>query len=268
MEDAMKYCMVFFLGALFTGCRPEEPGFKLGRVIDLSYAYDSTTIYWPTEKGFEFRKGFEGVTPAGFFYTANSFCTPEHGGTHIDAPIHFAQGRNSVDAISLEQLIAPGIVIDVSARCEKDRDYQILVEDFHEWEMKHGKIPEGCIVLLRTGFGKFWPDRVLYMGTNERGQDAVAKLHFPGLHPEAAKWLLQNRTINAVGLDTPSIDFGQSSRFESHVALFDKNIPAFENVANLDQLPAKGFTVVALPMKVKGGSGGPLRIVAILQEGH
>ncbi len=260
----MRTVLVLLVIGTLLGCAADDEQFKVGVVVDLSYAYDSTTIYWPTEKGFEFKKGFEGVTPAGFFYTANSFCSPEHGGTHIDAPIHFFEGRNTVDAIPLEQLIAPGIVIDVSAKCENDRDYQVLVEDFHNWEMKHGKIPEGSIVLLRTGFGKFWPDRVQYMGTNERGQEAVAKLHFPGLHPDAAKWLVENRMINAIGLDTPSIDFGQSSRFESHVTLFEKNIPAFENVANLDRLPDNGFTIIALPMKIKGGSGGPLRMVAIL----
>ena len=103
------------------------------------------------------------------------------------------------------------------------------------------------------------------MGTDERGPAAVAKLHFPGLHPDAARWLVANRQINAIGLDTPSIDYGQSTLFESHRILFEKNIPAFENVANLDQLPVKGFTVIALPMKIKGGSGGPVRIIAMLQ---
>ncbi|MCM3900094.1 MAG: cyclase family protein, partial [Pyrinomonadaceae bacterium] len=103
-----------------------------------------------------------------------------------------------------------------------------------------------------------------YLGTEERGAEAVAKLHFPGLHPDAARWLAANRSIKAIGLDTASIDFGQSTLFESHRILFDKNIPAFENVANLDRLPPKGFSVIALPMKIKGGSGGPLRIVAIL----
>jgi kynurenine formamidase len=250
---------------LLLGCTPQPQPFT-GKVVDLSYAYDSTTIYWPTEKGFVFEKGFEGVTPAGFFYTANRFWTPEHGGTHIDAPIHFAEGKMTVDQIPLDQLIGQGIVIDVSEQCAADRDYQVSVEDLHNWEMKHGRIPDGAIVLLRTGFGKYWPDRVRYMGTAERGDSAVKKLHFPGLHPEAARWIVQNRKIKAIGLDTPSIDYGQSTRFESHVILYEQNIPAFENVANLDQLPETGFTIIALPMKIKGGSGGPVRIIAILQQ--
>lgn len=102
------------------------------------------------------------------------------------------------------------------------------------------------------------------MGTAEWGEAAVPKLHFPGLHPDAASWLVTNRSIKAIGLDTPSIDYGQSTAYGSHVALFEKNVPAFENVANLDELPAKDFTIIALPMKIKGGSGGPLRIVAVL----
>ena len=260
----MKALTSCILALVFMSCNHQPPGITVGTIIDLSYAYDSTTIYWPTEKGFVFEKGFEGITPGGFFYTANRFWTPEHGGTHIDAPVHFSKDGNTVDMIPVDQLIGPGIVIDVSEKCAVERDYQVSVEDFHAWEMSHGTIPEGTIVLLRTGFGKFWPDRKQYMGTEERGQAAVPKLHFPGLHPDAAKWISQNRKIKAIGLDTPSIDYGQSSRFESHVALFEKNIPAFENVANLDQLPDKGFTVIALPIKIKGGSGGPVRIAAIL----
>lgn len=250
---------------LVMSCAREQPALSFKQIVDLTHTYDSTTIYWPTEKGFVFEKGFEGVTPAGFFYTANRFWTPEHGGTHIDAPIHFAQGKMTVDQIPVEQFIGPGIVIDVTDKCVGDRDYQISVEDIHNWEMEHGKIPDGTIVLLRTGYGKYWPDRVQYMGTAERGDSAVKKLHFPGLHPDAARWIVQNRKIKAIGLDTPSIDYGQSARFESHVILFEQNIPAFENVANLDQLPEKGFTIIALPMKIKGGSGGPVRIVATLQ---
>ena len=122
----------------------------------------------------------------------------------------------------------------------------------------------GVIVLLHTGSGKFWPDRKTYMGTDKLGPEAVPLLHFPGLSPKAARWLVEKRKIKAIGLDTPSIDFGQSTLFESHQVLFKANIPAFENVANLHLLPAKGAFVIALPMKIKDGSGGPLRIIAKL----
>jgi len=156
------------------------------------------------------------------------------------------------------------VVIDVTSQCASNRDYLVSVADFENWERRNGRISPGTIVFLRTGYGKFYPDRKKYLGTDERGAEAVAKLHFPGLDPAAARWLTQNRSIKAIGLDTASIDYGQSSVFETHRILFDKNIPALENVANLDQLPVKGFSVIALPMKIKGGSGGPLRIVAFL----
>ena len=241
--------------------------FPTGRWIDLSHAFSPQAIYWPTAKSFEFETVFEGETELGFYYAANNFSAAEHGGTHVDAPVHFAKGRRTVDQIPVEQLIGPGVVIDVSGKAIKDRDYQVGVKDFTAWEAQHGAIPEGVIVLLHTGSARFWPDRIQYMGTDERrGEGAVAKLHFPGLHPDAARWLVENRAIKAIGLDTPSIDYGQSTRFESHQILFDKNIPAFENVANLDKLPATGATVIALPMKIQGGSGGPLRIVAFVPE--
>ena len=160
--------------------------------------------------------------------------------------------------------MGPGVVVDVTRQCSKNSDYQISDSDFKNWETRNGRIAAGTIVLLRTGFGKFYPDRKRYLGTDQRGADAVASLHFPGLHPDAARWLTQNRQIKAIGLDTASIDYGQSTLFESHRILFAKNIPALENVANLDKLPARGFSVIALPMKIKAGSGGPLRIVAVI----
>ena len=239
-------------------------GIPAGLVVDLTYPFDSTSVYWPTAETFHLEKDFEGTTDKGYYYSAYRYAAAEHGGTHIDAPVHFAKGRHSVDEIPLEQLMAPAIVIDVTKQCEKDRDYLISESDFTKWEKQHGRITSGTIVFLRTGFGRFYPDRKRYLGTEERGAAAVANLHFPGLHPNAARWLVKNRAIKAIGLDTASIDYGQSTLFESHRILFEKNIPAFENVANLHRLPVKGFSVIALPMKIKGGSGGPLRIIAIV----
>jgi len=240
---------------------PQRPA---KRVIDLSYPFDATTVYWPTAEPFQLETDFEGTTEQGYFYSAYRYRAAEHGGTHLDAPVHFAKGRRSVDQIPLEQLMGPGVLIDVTQQCAGNADYLVGISDIQNWEKRFGRIPAGSIVLLRTGFGKYYPDRKKYLGTDERGAGAVPKLHFPGLDPKAATWLTQNRSIKAIGLDTASIDFGQSTLFESHRILFDKNIPAFENVANLDQLPLKGFSIIALPMKIKGGSGGPLRIVATL----
>lgn len=238
--------------------------FPQGKIIDLSYPFDEETIYWPTEEGFKLKTRAEGTTEKGYFYFANRIETAEHGGTHIDAPRHFHERGRTVDEIPLGQLVGDAVLIDVSKKCSKDRDYQIRIEDFLDWERANGPIPKQAIVLLKTGFGRYWPDRVRYMGTDERGEEAVRKLHFPGLYPEAARWLAVERMIKAVGIDTPSIDYGQSVLFESHVALFEKNVPALENLADLDRLPLRDFVVIALPMKIKRGSGGPTRVIAIV----
>lgn len=235
-----------------------------GQIVDLTHAFDSNSVYWPTAEAFKLETDFEGMTDKGYFYSAYRYSAAEHGGTHLDSPVHFAKGRHTVDQIPLQQLMGAAIVIDVTEKCATNADYQVSVADFQSWERRNGRIRPGTIVLLRTGFGKRYPDRTKYLGTDERGAQAVAKLHFPGLDPAAARWLTQNRSIKAIGLDTASIDYGQSTLFESHRILFEKNIPAFENVANLERLPLKGFSVIALPMKIKNGSGGPLRIVALM----
>ena len=257
---------VIFVAALGAGLSTPAAG-EDRRVVDLSHAYDESTIFWPTEEGFVLERGTAGVTEAGYWYAAHRFRTPEHGGTHIDAPIHFAEGGQSVDEIPLDRLIGPAIVVDVTGACAADSDYRVSVEALIEWESQHGRIPRGAIVLLRTGFERFWPDRLRYLGTDERGATAVAKLHFPGLHPDAARWLVEERRIHAVGLDTASIDHGPSKRFETHQVLSRANVPAFENLTNLSGLPARGFDVVALPMKIRGGTGGPLRAVALVPRG-
>lgn len=249
---------------LFVGCAKQR-GFPSGQWVDLTHDFSAETVYWPTSDTFKLETVAEGMTEKGYYYSAYKFCASEHGGTHIDAPLHFAQGRNSVDAIPLAQLIAPAVKIDVSERAASDRDYQISVEDLTGWESRNGQIPAGSILLFQTGYGRYWPDRVKYLGTDKRGAEGVAELHFPGLQPEAAEWLVSNRKVSAVGIDTASIDYGQSQNFQSHVTLMSRNIPAFENVANLEKLPALGAQVIALPMKIKGGSGGPLRIIAFIE---
>lgn len=256
---------------LFAGCGiPEgsppadELPFPGGEIVDLTHAFNDSTVYWPTAAGFALTTDSEGMTEGGYYYSAYSFSSAEHGGTHLDAPVHFAEGRHTSDEIELDRLIGPAVLVDVSDRALRNADYLVSIDDVTAWEESHGALPDGAIVLFRTGFGRYWPDREAYMGTAERGADAVAKLHFPGLDPALAEWLVANRNVGAVGIDTPSIDYGQSTLFESHRHLFEANIPAFENVANLDRLPATGFAVIALPMKIEGGSGGPLRIVAVL----
>lgn len=237
-----------------------------GTWVDLSYPFDSTTIYWPTAEPFRLEVVSAQRTPVGYYYAANNISAAEHGGTHLDAPIHFAEGRHTTDQILLEQLMGPAVVLDVTAKAAGDSDYRVTPDDFGAWEQAHGRIPDRAIVLIRTGWGSRWPDRASYLGTAKAGPAAVPELHFPGIDAAAARWLVDQRRIDAVGIDTPSIDYGQSTTFDTHQILFDANIPAFENVANLDGVPLTGAFVIGLPMKIGGGSGGPLRIVALLPE--
>ena len=240
--------------------------FAAGRWVDLTHAFDAATIYWPTEKGFQFERGDNGPTSKGYYYAANRFTTAEHGGTHLDAPRHFAEGKHTTDQVEPERLVGEGVVIDVAAKCAADPVYEVTADDLVAWEEKHGRQLVDVIVLLRTGWARRWGDREAYLGTAATGPEAVPQLRFPGLAPEAAKWLVEHRRVKAVGIDTASIDHGPSTRFGSHVALCSANTPIFENVADLAAVPAAGAFVVALPMKIAGGSGGPLRILARLPD--
>ena len=204
------------VAVLTTACsspQRQQAGFPNGELVDLSHSYDSTTIFWPTADPFRLDKVAEGVTPGGYFYAANNFFTSEHGGTHLDAPLHFAQGAASVDQVPLSRLLGPAIVIDVVDQSARNADYQVTTDDFLRVEREQGAIAADAIVLIRTGFSQRWPDAARYLGTAERGAAAVAKLHFPGLHPDAARWLVANRPIRAIGIDTASIDYGQSTLF-------------------------------------------------------
>jgi kynurenine formamidase len=264
-------CLLFALVVSASGCSqqqqppaPAAAAFPGGELVDLSHAYDATTIFWPTADPFRLEKVADGVTPGGYYYAANNFFTSEHGGTHLDSPVHFAQGHQTVDQIPLERLIGAAVVVDVTDRAEKDPDYLVTVADIQAAEQRDGPIPADSIVLIRTGYSRRWPDAAKYLGTAERGTAGVAKLHFPGLHPDAARWLVANRQLKAIGIDTASIDYGQSSDYHSHRALFERDVPAFENLTSLERLPLRGATIIALPMKIGGGSGAPLRAVAIL----
>jgi len=266
----MKYLSVLFLFAVIACSDKEELNESISEEleesnwVDLSYDFSDKTLYWPTANTFKLDTAFNGVTPGGFYYEAYNYCGAEHGGTHLDAPVHFAKGKWSADQIPLHKLTGEAVVIDVSVKALKNPDYQITTADIEDWEKANGKLVDDIIVLFRTGFGSFYPDAKKYLGTDERGADAVAKLHFPGIHPDLASWFVKNRKIKAVGLDVASVDYGQSTDFKTHQVLYEQNISGFENVANLDKLPVKGAFIIALPMKIKHGSGAPLRIVAIV----
>ncbi|HEV8611071.1 MAG TPA: cyclase family protein [Thermoanaerobaculia bacterium] len=243
--------------------RPASPDLRTAKVVDLTHPFDSDTIYWPTSPTkFELKALTSGMTPGGWFYSANSFCAPEHGGTHLDAPIHFGRGRKTADQISVRQLVAPAVVIDVSESAAADPDYRLALSDVRAWEKKHGTIPGGAIVLLRTGWSKRWPDRKRYMGDDTPGD--ASNLHFPSYGADSARFLLRERRAGALGVDTASIDPGASKDFPVHRLAAENDVPGFENLDALDQVPERGAWVVALPMKIGGGSGGPLRIIALV----
>ena len=256
-----------------TGCTTEKSRLdhlfrEQPRLIDLTHSFEADTIVWPTEQNFRLVLQQAGETAGGYYYASNRLEMAEHGGTHIDAPIHFSRDGQTLDQIPIEQLVGTGVRIDVAVQCASDREYLVSIQDFERWEGANGKIPYRSIVLIDTGFARYWPSRQLYLGTEMRGPEGVRALHFPGLHPDAAAWLVRERQIKAVGIDTASIDHGQSTTFATHVALLSQNVPVFENLSDLHSLPKQGFDVIALPMKIAGGTGGPLRVIAVLPPAH
>jgi kynurenine formamidase len=202
------------------------------------------------------------MTPGGFFYSAYTFSSPEHGGTHLDAPIHFSRAGRTADRIPLEQLIAPAVVIDVTDKAGRDADYRLTMEDVRQFEQRHGRIPMGAIVLLRTGWSRRWGDRKAYFGDDTPGD--ASKLHFPSYGVDAARLLVQERRVGALGVDVASIDYGPSTDFSVHQLAAAANVPGLENLTNLHELPVIGAVVIALPIKIEGGSGGPVRVVALV----
>ncbi len=233
------------------------------RIVDLTHAFDERTIYWPTSPStFEMKNLHYGLTGGGYFYSANSFCAPEHGGTHLDAPIHFAKGKWTADEVPIDRLVGPAIVIDVRGPAADDPDYRLSVADVERWEASHGAIPKGAIVLLRTGWDERWPSRAAYLGDDTPGD--ASNLHFPAFGAEAAEYLVAKRKVHAIGVDTASIDHGPSSDFPVHRIVAEANVPALENLKGLDALPDVGAWIVAAPMKIAGGSGGPARVIALV----
>jgi kynurenine formamidase len=241
------------------------PAIDLARyeLVDLTYPFDEETLYWPTSPGgFELEVLAHGTDEQGRFYAANRFAAPEHGGTHLDAPIHFADGRRTVEEIPLPQLVAPAVVLDVREQAAADLDYRLTRSDLAAWEAEHGRVPPGSIVLLHTGWGNRYPDRAAYFGDDTPGD--ASDLHFPAYGEEAAAMLVEERRVAVLGLDTPSLDHGPSTDFPVHRVAAAANVPGLENVAQVDRLPSTGAWVIALPMKIAGGTGGPVRIVALV----
>ena len=264
----MKILLAALSLTLVIGCasheRAESPASAIdtSKLVDLSYSFGPDTIYWPTAQPFKLQRVAFGRTAGGYFYYANNISAAEHGGTHMDAPQHFAEGKRTSDEVPLSNCIGPAVVIDVTKSAARDVDYRVTLDDVRDWERNHGRIPSGAIVIMNSGWGKFWPNKKKYLGTDKAGD--VANLHFPGYSKEAAEFVVNERHVAALAVDTPSIDYGQSTDFIVHQIVNGANKPGFENVANVDRLPPKGATFIALPMKIEKGSGGPTRIVALL----
>jgi kynurenine formamidase len=236
-----------------------------GKILDMTYSYDSDTIYWPNATPFKLTPEFKGMTKRGYWYASNFYAASEHGGTHADAPLHFARNGRSIDQIALEEWIGPAIKIDVRRQCAHDRDYLLSVEDIKTWEKKNGRIPAGAWVIMYTGIGtQFYPDPKLVLGTDKKGLQALPELSFPAFSRESAEFLTTKRNIRGIALDTPSIDNGKSQDFWVHRVICGANKVALENIANLDKLPAKGAVLYVIPMSIKGGTGAPARAFAIL----
>jgi kynurenine formamidase len=244
--------------SLAAGCSGTAPP----RVVDLTHAFDEQTIYWPNNRPFRWEKTDWGITAGGYWYSAAMFSAAEHGGTHVDAPIHFGQGRWTLDQIPVERLTGPAIVLDVREACGANPDYELGPDDLRAWETAHGRIPEGAIVLMWTGWSARWPDAKRYLGTDTPAD--ARTFHFPGFSRTAAEFLVTQRTVRGVGIDTASIDPGRSQDFPAHRVFNGANVYALENVAGLEQMPGRGATLVALPIKIKGGTGGPVRIIALV----
>lgn len=234
------------------------------RVVDLTYTFGPDTIYWPTSEPFSLEPVRRGFTAEGYWYAANNLRMAEHGGTHMDAPLHFGEGQAAADQVPVESLIGPAAVIDVRRQASENPDYQLQVEDILAWERSYGRVPQGAFVIMRSGWGQYWGDAKRYLGSDRPGD--VQHLHFPGFSPRAAEFLVHERQVAAIGVDTASIDPGPSREFPVHRILAAANKPAFENLANVNELPATGALIIALPLKVAGGSGGPARVIALIPQ--
>jgi kynurenine formamidase len=235
------------------------------RIVDLTHPFDEQTVYWPTSPSkFELKQLAFGKTPGGYFYSSFVLCTPEHGGTHLDAPLHFAEGHPSIGNVPLERLMGPAVVIDISKQSAADPVYRLTLDDVAGFERAHGKIPQGAIVLLRSDWSRFWPNVKQYLGDDTPGD--ASKLKFPGYGVEAARLLVEDRKVSVLGIDTASIDYGPSTDFMAHRIGAAQNVVNLENLTGLSELPPTGATVIALPMKIAKGSGGPVRVVALLPK--
>jgi kynurenine formamidase len=226
------------------------------RVLDLSYAINDKLVPWPGDKRWFEAQVNATVEKNGYF--TRSFWMLEHYGTHLDAPIHFPPGKATVDQIAATKFFGPAVVLDVRQESARDADYQVPAAHVEAWEKTHGRIPEGAVVLLRTGWASRWPDAQKY-----RNQDGQGKMHFPGFSVDAAKILIA-RKVSGIGCDTLSTDYGTSEDFAVHHLVLGAGLYQLENLADLSEVPEAGAFLVVAPIKLEGGSGGAVRVFALV----
>lgn len=251
-------------GIMRAGAMIEPQMFPAFDLVDLSQALDAESPSWPGEA--PFRLDPPGIVPldGGFSVASSSFACPEHAGTHADAPAHLVPGGTTIDALPLSQLVAPGVLVDVRGTVGDDPDATVDRAAFEAWESRHGRLQAGTVVLVATGWSSRWNDPAAYLGTADRSEAGSAALRFPGLAVDAARWLACARKVAAVGIDSAGIDPGGSSALEAHRELLGNGVVVFENLAAPERLPARGFLVLALPLKILGGSAAPARVVALV----
>ncbi len=235
------------------------------RLVDLTHSLGPDTIFWPTSLPFTLEPVHRGWTPEGYWYAANNFRMAEHGGTHMDAPLHFGEGKLAADAVPLSACVGPAVVIDVREQAARNTDYELTVQDVLLWEQRHGPLPGGAIVVMLSGWGRYWGNKKQYLGSDQPGD--TSGLRFPGFSAEAVSFLVEQRNIAALGVDTASVDPGRSRSFPVHRVLSAANKPAFENLANVEQLPPTGAWIFALPLPIVNGSGSPARVIALVPSG-
>ena len=266
MSQRSRFAALFLaVWLVASGVLAEGPDPASLRAVDLSHSFDERTLYWPTAPSrFSLEQLASGVTEGGWFYAANRFAAPEHGGTHLDAPLHFAQGRWSVDEIPVARLVAAAVVIDVAKEAAEAPEYALTLDRVRAFEARHGAIAAESVVLLHTGWDRFWPAAAAYLGDDTPGD--ASKLRFPSFGTEAARFLVEKRGVAGLGVDTASIDVGSSSDFPVHRIAATRDVYGLENLTSLGALPPVGATLVALPMKIGGGTGAPVRAVALIPE--
>jgi kynurenine formamidase len=264
---ALVFCLMVVSVFMISQNKTADPTQKNGRLLDMTYPLDASSIFWPTAKPFKLDKVARGRSAGGYWYASNEFSASEHGGTHADAPIHFAENGRTMEKIPLDEWIGPAARIDVVARCAANRDYLLSTEDILAWEKRYGRLPAGVWVIMYTGIDtQFYPDKKKVLGTEKAGTEALPELSFPGFSPEVVQFLLKDRNIRGIALDTPSIDYGKSKDFKVHQILMAADKLALENIANLDKLPPTGATLYVIPMLIRDGTGAPARVFALLPK--